>query len=213
MKVKKVFRAMAFTGAILAAGINLNAQKVTEKAVDTATDETALVLSPEKGTIELGKTLKIAVIKGISEGEKIGVTWKSSEEKVATVDKDGNVTAIAQGKTTITAVAGSKKGTCEVIVEGAKSTILPVDPGKAVATDATSVEVGKTVKIEAKDVVKGVSTLEKSTVTWKSSNEKVAKVDKDGNVTAIAEGVTTITATVGDKKGTVDVTVGKKGIK
>lgn len=44
------------------------------------------------------------------------------------------------------------------------------------------------------------------TVTWKSSNEKVATV-KDGKITAVGAGTATITATAGGKSATVKVTV------
>ena len=45
------------------------------------------------------------------------------------------------------------------------------------------------------------------TATWKSSNTKVATVSTTGEVTAVAKGTATITATVGDKKATCKVTV------
>ncbi len=44
-------------------------------------------------------------------------------------------------------------------------------------------------------------------VTWKSSNTKVATVDSNGNVKAVAAGTAKITATVGGKEYTVTVTV------
>ena len=50
-------------------------------------------------------------------------------------------------------------------------------------------------------------TQEDKTVTWKSSDDTVATVDSTGLVTAIKDGQTTITATVGDKTATCVVTV------
>ncbi len=44
-------------------------------------------------------------------------------------------------------------------------------------------------------------------VVWSSSDSTVAKVDKNGNVTAIDEGTATITAKCGDKKATCEVEV------
>ena len=45
------------------------------------------------------------------------------------------------------------------------------------------------------------------TVTWSSDKTSVATVDATGNVTAVAEGTATITATAGDKTATCKVTV------
>lgn len=53
------------------------------------------------------------------------------------------------------------------------------------------------------DVLKGTV----KTVNWKSSNEKVATVDKDGNVKATGKGTATITATTTDGKYSADCTV------
>jgi uncharacterized protein (TIGR02145 family) len=45
------------------------------------------------------------------------ITWTSSNTKIATIDNAGKVTAITEGKTTITAKAGNKTATCEVEVK------------------------------------------------------------------------------------------------
>lgn len=50
-------------------------------------------------------------------------------------------------------------------------------------------------------------TQEDKTVTWESSNDDVVTVDSTGLVTAKQDGKATITATVGDKKATCEVTV------
>ena len=49
-------------------------------------------------------------------------------------------------------------------------------------------------------------------VTWKSSNSKVVKVDKNGKITAVKKGKATVTATTksGGKTAKVQVTVKKK---
>ena len=47
-------------------------------------------------------------------------------------------------------------------------------------------------------------------IMWASSKQSVASVDQNGKVVAIAEGTSTITATVGGKVGSCVVTVSKK---
>ena len=122
------------------------------------------------------------------------VTWNSSDEKVATV-KDGVVTAVAAGTATITATAGDKTATCEVTVA---ELVVSLNRASAALVEGESVTLVATV---TPDFVKD------KTVTWNSSNTAVATVDASGKVTAVGIGTATITATVGDKKATCEITV------
>ncbi len=56
---------------------------------------------------------------GPSDASDKSVTWKSSDESIATVDANGKVTAVKVGKATITVttVDGGKTATCEVTVD------------------------------------------------------------------------------------------------
>ena len=201
MNVKKVYRAMTLLVVILAASITLNAQatKATDKKTsDTKVNQTAsvLTLSPDKVTMEVGRPLTITIKEGIKEGEKIAINWKSSNERVAIVDKEGNVTAINEGKTTITATAGDKKGICEVTVEKSAAYGLTLDPAKV------TLKAGETQRI----TVKGTDA---ETILWTSTDEKVAAVEKDGTVKAVSVGKATITASAGKKEGKCEVIVEK----
>lgn len=91
--------------------------KVTNlKAKSVKMSKTSAILFPNDKT-----TLK-ATVKGSAGFYNQGVTWKSSNTSVATVDKKGNVIAKKAGKATITATekGGSKKATCAVTVSGIK---------------------------------------------------------------------------------------------
>ena len=62
------------------------------------------------------------------------MTWSSSNKKVATVDKSGKVTAVAEGTAKITAKAGDKTATCTVTVENkvlkvGDPTVIPAEGG------------------------------------------------------------------------------------
>lgn len=89
-----------------------------------ATSKSAVVnskkLKLKKKTLTLTKgkkaTLKIALNKTNKK-----VTWSSSKKSVATVNKNGKVTAKAVGKTTITVKAGNYKATCKVTVKKAST--------------------------------------------------------------------------------------------
>ena len=69
----------------------------------------------------------------------------------------------------------------------------------AISQSELELEVGKSAKLK----VKGT----KKKVKWSSSDKTVAKVNKKGKVTAVADGVATITAKVGKKKYTCEVNV------
>lgn len=91
--------------------------KVTNlKAKYVKMSKTSAILFPNDKT-----TLK-ATVKGSAGFYNQGVTWKSSNTSVATVNSKGSVTAKKAGKATITATekGGSKKATCAVTVSGIK---------------------------------------------------------------------------------------------
>lgn len=124
------------------------------------------------------------------------VTWTSSDEAVATVDETGKVTAVKEGAATITAKAGEKAAECKVTVYVA---VTSVELNKT----TLSLNEGDTETLTA--TVKPDNATDK-TVTWSSSDEKIATV-KDGKVTAVKIGEATIKATVGDKTAECKVTV------
>ena len=137
------------------------------------------------------------------------VTWKSSDEAFAKVDKDGNVTTFKAGKATITVetVDGGFKAECVVTVEPRVINVTGVN------LDKTSNEVteGDVFKLTATVTPDNASNKE---VTWSSSDEAVAKVDKDGNVTTFKAGKATITVETvdGGFKAECEVTVKAKAI-
>lgn len=142
-----------------------------------------------------------------------GVTYKSSNKKVATVDSKGNVKGVKAGKAkiTITAKDGKAKATVSVKVikknsKEAKKLVSKVSfkTSKVTLTEGSSYSQKATVKTKGKN----------KTVYYQSSNAKVATVDaKSGKVKAVAKGKATITAYATDgsnKSGKYTVTVNAK---
>ena len=132
--------------------------------------------------------------------------WTSSDASVATVSESGLVTAKKVGTATIAATVGTFTATCKVAVSEPVSI-----NGIVISSDSLTITAG------AKDVltaaVTPASTTEEYEITWASSDKSVATVDSNGNVTAVAEGTATITATAtsatGSYKATCKVTVEK----
>lgn len=84
------------------------------------TKVTSLTLNKTKATLTKGKTTTLKVTAKPSDATNKAVTWKSSNTKIATVDKNGKVKAVKKGTVTITATAkdgSGKKVTCKVTVK------------------------------------------------------------------------------------------------
>ena len=120
------------------------------------------------------------------------VTWKSSDESVATVDANGVVTAIAVGEATITATTTDGSN----LSASCKVTVVPTLV-ESITLDKTEISLETTETATLVATVLPELTTNKS-VTWTSSNDAVATVDANGVVTAIAVGEATITATTTD---------------
>lgn len=149
-------------------------------ATSTYAAKSKVKLNITKKTVYMDSTFKLKA----STKEK--VTWKSSDKKVATVDKKGNVHAVNKGKAVITAtVAGSKaKAKCTVTVKAAKVKVT-------LNIKEKTIYVKNKLKLKAKVTAKtGIS----KNVKWVSDNRKVATVDSKGNVKAVSAGIATIRA-------------------
>ena len=117
------------------------------------------------------------------------LTYKSSNNAVATVTNKGVITAKKKGtcKITVTSIYNAKvKGTIKVTVSKKKqNTKITLEKKKA------TIAVGNTTTVKVKSL-KGISA---KGVKFASSNKKVATVNSNGKVTAKKAGTATITVT------------------
>ena len=174
-------------------------QKISVKGVS---------LNKTATTIEVGKTEKLTATVTPDNATNKNVTWKSSNEDVATVGTDGTVTANAVGTAdiTVTTADGGKTATCTVTVKPATVAVT----GISLDHQSLTLEEGARETLTA-TVTPDTAT--DKTVTWTSSDSTVAKVE-NGVVTAIkaSETPVTITATAGEKTATCEVTVTAKTV-
>ena len=142
---------------------------------NTSTVQAAPKINKKSVTLYVGQktTLKIS-------GTKAKVKWSSSNKARATVSSKGKVTAKKKGKVTITAKIGKKKYTCRVTI---KNPFLN--------KDKLSLTVGET------DTLKLTGSKVRS---WKSSDQQIVTVNKNGKVTAIKAGNAIITAAASNGK-------------
>lgn len=108
-------------GAISDTGTNVFCVNVSSAPVSTASIKVSgITLSKTTLTLSKGKTYALKATIVPANASIKAVIWTSSNQKVATVDKNGNVKAIGKGTATITTTTtdGSKvKKTCTVTVK------------------------------------------------------------------------------------------------
>ena len=172
--------AMSRDGGNARANIGIQVVQLAEK----------ITLDKKELTVDVGRTgvLKATVLPTDTNDKK--VTWTSSDEKIAKVNAQGRVT-------------GVKVGECEIICTSktsgkvqAKTTVHVQQPvKKVILKDAPAVYVGESAqlswKIEPADATN-------QAVSFRSANEGVVKVDRDGKVTGVKAGETYVTVISAD---------------
>ncbi len=162
----------------------------------------------DTNTINLNETLKPKKIQFLNKGwagytlhseiPATDITWKSSNDGIFTVDKNGVISATGKGSAVLTATLGDCVKQYTINVEKKLESIsLP---------ESKSLYVGNSEKLELKYTPLDVN-LKNKKISWSSSKPDVAQVDNEGKVTAISEGTTEIKVVVEEKEATCLVTV------
>lgn len=164
---------------------------------------TGIKVSPDTLTLtKKDETAQLTAEVTPSYADNKRVTWQSSDEKVATVDENGKVTAVGNGTATITAtsVSGSYTATVSVTVK------IPVEIQKLTieAEKETLTKIGESTELKVKIEPENAD-LQK--LIWKSDNEKVATTHENGKVTAVGNGTAEITVTTEDGKITASIMI------
>ena len=129
------------------------------------------------------------------------VAWSSSATTVAIVDGTGAITAIAEGTATIVATSEGKTGSAVLIVAPPPVATVNVALASQQIFPGGSTAAVAELRSAAGAVLSGRS------IAWSSSATSIATVDAGGNVTAIAQGTTSISATSEGKSGSAVLTV------
>ncbi len=176
------------TSSIQVTGVKLNTDNA--ELYETATKMLKATVSPSNATNK-------------------GVIWSSSNPSVASVNVDGVVTAMSQGTAVITCTTkdSNKTAKCTVkVLKTIKSTSVSLDSRSLTISDGTSAKLTATIR---------PSNVSITSLNWKTSDKKVAKVASDGTIKAVGPGKCTITITTKDtgKKATCKVTVVETPVK
>ena len=132
-------------------------------------------------------------------------SYEIEDKSIASVDSSGKVTPLKNGTTNVKVVVqyfeGTKVNLTEEIVVDYKA--------ESISLDKTNITLNNNKPVKLNEKVLPEYTNNKK-VNWKSSDEKIARVDDNGNVTAVGNGTCKITATTTDgtnKTASCDVKV------
>ena len=165
------------------------------------------VTTPVKPSVKLNRTSltltkgKTYTLKTTVTGTNKAVSWSSSNSSVASVDKNGKVTAKTKGTATITVKVDGVSASCKVTVNEPAKTTIKLDKTKVTLGAGEPCTLKATVSPSQK-------------VTWTSSNPKLVKVDSNGKLTVTkdifnyfeVEQTVKITAKAGNATATCTVT-------
>ena len=155
----------------------------------------SIVLSREEVLLTaLGadQQLEARVLDANGVGMSAQLTWASSDPAVAAVDEDGTITAQANGTATVTVSIGSISASATATVEQAVSTL------DIVLETGTLTEIGESTQLRVMALDANGYPIAVD-VSLSSSDPAIASVNEEGVVTAQANGMATITATVHDQ--------------
>ena len=86
----------------------------------------AIVISPARSILQPGQTVQFSalVIDKSNSSMDLPVTWSTTSDQVATISKDGLVTAVGQGEAKIYATIDNVQGMSEVLVSDSRRRVL-----------------------------------------------------------------------------------------
>lgn len=153
-------------------------------------------------TLTAGEAATLETAVAPDDATHVSILYTSSDDAVATVSGAGEVTAVAAGDATITvAVDGT------ALSAACKVTVLPAIESVELSDTALTLQPEETAQLTY--TVAPEEALSDN-ITYTSSDEAVATVDAEGNVTAVANGTATITVDVNGVAAECEVTVSTK---
>ncbi len=182
-------------------GVVTNAYYIDKLTLSPSSKATEIALNATEAYLEPGQSTKLnyslSPLSAVSD-----VVFKSSNPAVAVVAEDGTVTACSVGETSITATAvnGRVKASCVIHVVDEYVELINISLNETSVAMTPGAERNMAVVLYPANATV-------STTAWSSSNDAVVRVDKNGMLTAIANGTAVITAAVKDKTASCTVTV------
>ena len=145
------------------------------------------------------------------EDAKADIKWVSDNTQVVTVektsDRQAKITGVSVGTTKVLAMVGDKMAFSEVTVEKGSGNTVPVT-SITLDKNKVSMNIGESAQLKATVLPEDATD---KTVTWSTTNDRVASVSQDGLVLAVGQGQAEIMASAGGQTAKCEVTVGGGG--
>ena len=182
--VDGVIKALKAGSTTIEAGIKdyPKADKVTLNIVVTKIDVSNIVISGDN-QVRRGETVQLNATVEPANASIKTIEWSSSDESVAAVSSEGVVTGVKVGNAKIIASVDGKQSEWNIEV------IKPL-VSKVTINGQNAMKVGEVQTLEAKLDPEDAN----QTVEWESSDESIATVSENGEVTALKAGEVEITA-------------------
>jgi uncharacterized protein YjdB len=150
-------------------------------------------VNASKTTIEVGETVLLNTVLYDKRGGVLtgyALTWTTDKPAIATVSANGTVLGVAEGTANVTATNGSTHATINILVVRAAIASVQLEPAQLALLVGQKADLTMRVKDRRGGNITGRS------ISWSAANPLVASVANSGQVTGIATGVTTVTASV-----------------
>lgn len=148
----------------------------------------SLVLNTTEAELGIGSSCQLTAEIFPEEAENKTILWSSSNYRVATVDKNGRITAKKEGTVKITAKSqdGGAKAVCKITVKTIPVTSFTLSKDKITGCENSMYQL-EVSSIEPENA-------SKNTILWESTNENIAKVDENGLVSLQNAGMAVVSA-------------------
>ncbi len=170
-----------------------------------------IALNSKLSSLPVGESESVTATGTFSDGSTQNltdsVTWKSSPFTVASITAQGNLKALIQGTAQISATNAGVTGNLSIAV--GPPALLQI----AVASTQLSLPVGESELLTATaSFSDGSKQNLTDSVTWSVSPPKVASINAQGDLKALAQGVAQVSATYQGLAGSTSITVGQAGL-
>ena len=164
----------------------------------------------ESAPVAIGHTRQLAAVvkddKGLEVTGRV-LSWRSSDNAIATVSDNGAVTGTRAGTVTITASSEGHSDEFGLTVEPALEDAPVAVASVAIDGGNQTLEVGSTAQLSARLKDGKGAALADRTVVWASDDPRIAQVSSGGEVRGIGAGQTTISASSEGKRAETRITV------